>query len=197
MDGANVAEFSQHAQVWAVLAGAVSGDKATSLMQRTLSAKPSTLRERGMAQVSYAMSFYLFRALEKAGLYDETVHLWQPWKELANLNLTTWVEDPVTQRSDCHGWGALPLYEFTASILGVRPGEQGYGKIFIRPRPLPGLDWARGTAATPHGPVSVAWTRGHTGLDVDVKAPPNCTCVLSLPDGKLIEKQGNFSGRTE
>ena len=162
-DGPGVEEYSHHAQVWAVLADVAPARAWPRLLRLTL--------DRGdLARCSVAMSYYWFRALEKAGMYDETEQLWDVWRQMLRDNLTTCVEDPVTQRSDCHAWGALALYEFPAAILGVRPLKPGFAAAEIKPRALY-LDWARGVAATPKGPVEVAWEKVNGEIKVTYKAP--------------------------
>ena len=84
---------SQHAQLWAVLSGCVEGDEARELMLRCMS-------DKNLLQCSYSMSFYLFRAMEKAGIYDAVVDKWKPWKRMLDQHVTTWPEDTVSQRSE-------------------------------------------------------------------------------------------------
>lgn len=73
LDGPGASEqISQHVQIFAVLADAIRTDAAKNLMRKTT-------RERealGLANASFAMSFYMFRAVEKAGIYEEV------WGEL-------------------------------------------------------------------------------------------------------------------
>lgn len=162
-DGPGVDEYSQHCQVWAVLSGAVEGEEAKELMKRTL-------EDPELAQCSVAMAYYLFRALEIVGLYEETRPLWEPWHEMLRMNLTTCVEDPVTARSDCHAWGSLILYELPAVVLGVRPTKPGFKEIEIRPNPGH-LKWAKGEVITPIGMVKVSWERENDHLKVKYMLP--------------------------
>jgi len=74
------------------------------------------------------------------------------------LNLTTWVEDAITERSDCHAWGAVPLYEFPHELLGVQPLKPGFTSIRIAPQPGP-LTWAEGSVMKPQGLIEVKWSR--------------------------------------
>jgi hypothetical protein len=152
------------------------------------------LERDDLLRCSYAMSFYLFRALEKTGLYGETERLWKPWKDLLSLHLTTWPEDPFMQRSDCHGWGALPLYEFTRCLLGVKAEEPGWKAIRIEPRCL-SLDDMEGRAATPIGPVRVGWRREAAGLTVAGESPAGTPLRVALPDGSehVFPDGGPFS----
>ncbi|MEH7098211.1 alpha-L-rhamnosidase C-terminal domain-containing protein [Neobacillus vireti] len=73
-------------------------------------------------------------------------------------NLTTCVEDHVNQRSDCHAWGALILYEIPAVVLGIRPVESGFSRIEISPM-VGHFEWAEGEVITPKGMVKVSWRR--------------------------------------
>lgn len=157
-------DFSQHNQIWAVLSGAVSGDAARDLLRTCLpvlqksfiieqtstfaGAQPSHFQQEDISDnkqtsgVSYttpslAMSFYVFRALSVAGgsLYDDAFHnLWSPWRDQLSQGLTTWCEDHVTQRSDCHAWGCSPLNELMAEVAGVRPAEPGWRSLAFKPR---------------------------------------------------------------
>lgn len=185
-DGPTVREFSQHVQVWAVLSGVIKGNMAKEIMIKALF--------EDMAKMSYASTYFLCRALDITGLYDEAYEiLWKPWKEMADLKLTTWVEDPVSQRSDCHGWGALPLYEFPSQILGVKPALPGYKAIVIKPS-ICGLDYAQGTVATLNGPVSVAWHISKGDFKIKISGPDSIPIKLYMPDKRVIQSPG---GRVE
>ncbi len=140
----------QHSQLWAVLSGAVTGEEAKMLMRRCMT-DPQLLR------CSYSMSFYLFRAMEKAGVYDEIADKWQPWFNMMDLHLTTWMEDAVSQRSDCHGWSAIPIYDLIAVIMGVRPAKPGYAEILIAPHCME-LGTMEATVATCRGPIHIRRT---------------------------------------
>ncbi len=107
VDGPASDAISQHCQVFAALCDILPAEQLRTNLEETL------LHPEQYAQCSVAMMFYLFRALEKTGLYaqyaDQKLAIYR-W--MIDMNLTTCVEDDVRQRSDCHGWGALPLYEF-------------------------------------------------------------------------------------
>lgn len=167
--------YSQHAQVWAVLAGIVHGEDAKQLMLRCI-------KEANIAQCSYSTTFFLFRAMEKVGLYSLTKPLWDKWLKLMEKNVTTWPEDPVTQRSECHAWGAIPIYEFAACILGVKPMVPGFDECLIRPD-YDYLPHAQGKVATRYGPVSVQWEMGDGMFCVKVKLPCPMKTMVYLPDG--------------
>lgn len=104
-DGPGIAQYSQHAQVFAVLTDVLSIQEGKRILQDTLANRDK------YAQCSVASMFYLFRAMEKCGIYEQTETLWDLWRKMLQLNLTTCPEDMIRDRSDCHAWGALALYE--------------------------------------------------------------------------------------
>ncbi|MNN75576.1 Bacterial alpha-L-rhamnosidase [compost metagenome] len=86
-------------------------------------------------------------------------------------NLTTCVEDDVIERSDCHAWGSLILYELPAIVLGVQPAEPGYASIRVSPNPGY-LTWAKGEVVTPKGLVKVSWEKADNGsIELKVEVP--------------------------
>ena len=58
--------------------------------------------------------------------------------------------------SYCHGWGAGPVMQLPAYVLGVRPVAPGWKEVEIAPQTA-GLEWAEGTVPTPMGDISVKW----------------------------------------
>lgn len=171
LDGPGVVEYSQHCQVFALLTDTVSVEKGRTYLEKTLD-KPEDY-----AQCSVAMAYYLFRALEKAGLYERTDKQWDLWRDMVKKNLTTCVEDNVNERSDCHAWGALALYELPEAVLGVQPAAPGFAKVKISPNPGH-LTWARGETATRHGMVHVEWKKAADGsLQLDCQVPEGMEIV--------------------
>lgn len=164
-DGPGIEAYSQHSQVFAVLTDTTDLETGRKLLLETLQDPDQ------YAPCSVAMCWYLFRALEKTGLYAETDRIWDIWRDMVKDHLTTCGEDPVTCRSDCHGWGALALYELPAVLLGVRPGKPGFAEILVSPR-TETLDWAEGTVPTPRGAVHVSWKKGENGkVDIQAEGP--------------------------
>lgn len=161
---------SQHAQVWAVLAGAVAGPDAKDLLTRAA-------RDETLAPCSYAMSHSFFDAVRMAGAHDLVD--WQPWQDMLDMNLTTWAEDTVSCRSDCHGWGSVPLQHFPRWVLGVSPLSPGFASASVNPSPT-SLHFAEGSVPTPLGPISVCWEQHRPGvLSVTVSCPAAINVVLS------------------
>lgn len=156
LDGPGVREYSQHCQVFALLTDTVSVELGRKYLKQTLE------NPKEYAQCSVAMAYYLFRAMEKAQIYEETDKIWNLWRQMVKNNLTTCVEDSVGERSDCHAWGALALYELPAVVLGVHPGAPGYQTIEVAPQ-TGYYQWAEGEVITPWGMVKVSWNRKKNG----------------------------------
>ena len=183
LDGPGVREYSQHAQVFAILTDTVPVVEGRALLMKSLA------DENKFAPCSVSMMFYLFRALEKTGDYEKTYELWELWRQMLRDHLTTCVENGLDGRSDCHAWGSLILYELPAVILGVRPGAPGYEKIVVSPK-TGYLSWAKGDVITPWGNIRVAWEKADDGtVKLQVKAadeilkriiPTNSATLINL-----------------
>jgi len=65
-----------------------------------------------------------------------------------------------------HGWSSGPTAWLTENVLGITPATPGYDTVDIHPDLL-GLDWARGTAPTPHGPIKISIDR-QQGIVLDL-----------------------------
>lgn len=173
-DGPALEQYSQHVQVFAVLTDTLTGAAACAALSRTLD-------DERIPQCTVAMGFYLFRALEKCGLYRCTHRLWDKWRRMLDNRLTTCVEsDGSYTRSDCHGWGALALYELPSAILGIRPVRPGYAAAAFRPA-VGVMTHASGEVVTPRGIIHAQWSL----------ADGNLTKSIQLPEGMTYEQEGD------
>lgn len=107
-EGPRTVEYTQHAQIFAVLTGLATGSRARSVMEKAL-------YDKSLIPCSFMQKFYLFRALEQAGMSQQPEEAWADWQAFIELHCTTFPETPFDPRSDCHAWAALPLYEFAES----------------------------------------------------------------------------------
>ncbi|GFN21000.1 hypothetical protein AtubIFM56815_011425 [Aspergillus tubingensis] len=177
LDGPGVEQYSQHTQVFAILSETVTGDAAKQLLRQTVT-------DSSLAQCSYAMKFYVFRAAEKTGIYSELFpSMLDPWRSMMANNLTTWAEDEVNARSDCHGWSASPVNEIVTQLFGVKPAEPGFERVRIEPRR--GLVAAAdGLLHTSRGNIKVQWAPGEP-LSVEATSKIHVEIVL---DGRVVER---------
>jgi hypothetical protein len=184
-EGPGIDEYGQHAQVLAVLTGLAKDPKA--LMLRALESKE-------LLPCSFPWMFYCIRALEQTGLYDKASVFYDRLTGFVKLNATTIPERHFIVRSECHAWGAFPLYEFPRTLLGVRPAAPGWREIVIRPHfgMAPGCS---GTVTTPVGDVEAAWERNGGRITLSGRAPDGIPCTVELPGGRRehLPHGGDFS----
>jgi hypothetical protein len=159
--------FSQHANVMAVLSGAIEGDPARELIQRVA-------HDTSLTQCSTYFRFYLLRAMKQTGLGDDYLAMLGPWHDMLARGLTTFAEKPDPTRSDCHAWSASPVYELLATVCGVEPASPGFATVRIEPH-LGALQRAEGKVMHPKGEILVSLVREDEGLQAKISLPAGVT----------------------
>lgn len=174
--------FSEHTQCLAILSGCVDAAKQERIA-RVLT-QPNDL-----AQTTIYFSHYLFETLRVLGRTDLILKRLDDWYALTQNGLKTTIESPEPTRSDCHAWGAHPVFHFFATILGIRPAAPGFREVMIHPQ-LGGLNEAQGTLVHPRGEISVHCRREGDRMQVEVSLPAGVTGTLvsggtrhSIPEG--------------
>ncbi len=183
------ATFSQHANTFAVLVGAIEGEAAKDLMRRVAD-------DREIAQASTYFAFYVLRALKQAGLGDEYLARLGPWQQMLANGLTTFAEKLDPTRSDCHAWSSSPVYELLATVAGVEPASAGFATVRIAPHLGP-LNQARAVVPHPRGEIRVAFEREGEGVRGTVTLPAGVSGELlwngerwSLEPGERVVEMG-------
>ena len=120
--------FSEHAQALALLADVPDDPVRRARCAAFLADAPDLTR------VSVYFSHYLFDAYARIGRADLIEKRLSLWREYVARGYATPLEMPEPSRSDCHGWGAHPLYHFAASFAGVRPDAPGFARVRIAPQ---------------------------------------------------------------
>jgi alpha-L-rhamnosidase len=169
------ANYSQHSNVLAVLAGVSSGDEARRLILRIL--PDSTL-----TQCSYYFRHYLHSAVNLVGEGDRYLDLLGEWESMLSRGLTTFAEryerpgDP--SRSDCHAWSASPNFEIFRTVLGIDSTAPGFSRVSVRP--FPGrLERVAGSIPHPKGEIAVKLEQAGNRLRVEVTLPDGVTGEFS------------------
>ena len=160
-------EFSQHANIWGVLTGAVPPGSETAVMQ-------TLIDDTSLTPSSLYYQYFYHQAVRNAGLADRYLDLLQPWYEMLDQGLTTWAETSSPDvRSDCHAWSSHPNFHLLATVAGIESAAPGFKRVRIQPAPGP-LQHVRASMPHPAGTISVDFTRtGASGL----------TAKISLPEG--------------
>lgn len=164
--------LSQHVNLLGVLSDAVPAGDQRGVMTKVLD-------DASLTQTTYYFKFYLFRAVEKAGLADRYLDLLGPWKTMLDLGLTTWAEKPEPTRSDSHAWSAHPTVDLLRLVAGVEPATPGFETVRIRPH-LGSLSTASATVPTPKGDVVVAYKKDGGALTADVTLPAGVTGTIEI-----------------
>ena len=163
-DAPGLEMYSQMSQIFGVLNDVFDHQEAVKALYSTI--------DDSMVSCSLPITFYQFRALEKEGLYEHATKIFERWSVMLGKNLTTCTEHDFKnqQRSDCHAWSAVPLYELTSAVLGVSPASPGYGSVRFSPQPMH-LNWAKGQVITPKGMIKVSWEVHDGNLIKEIEVP--------------------------
>lgn len=157
--------FSEHAQALAILSGAFDSVQELRMID-------GLLNDKTLARTTIYFRFYLFAALAKHGHTDRVMTYLDFWRDLTPAGFKTTPEAPEPCRSDCHAWGAHPVFFMISSLLGLKPIEPGMRKIIIAPQPG-GQPYLRGSVPSPQGEIT---------FDLEFK-DSTCKGSLTLPEG--------------
>ena len=122
--------FSEHAQCLAVLTGRLTPARNRRLIC-TMLGTPE------LSSTTIYFSHYLFEALRQVGRTDVLLQRLDLWRGLKAQGFKTTCESPEPSRSDCHAWGAHPIFHLHASLAGIRPDGWGFARVRVAPQPGP------------------------------------------------------------
>lgn len=160
-------EFSQHANIMAVLTDAIPQSMQKQVIEKIIADKTIT-------QCMYYFKFYLFESLKKVKLGDKFVDLLKPWYDMIDRGLTTFAEQGDPTRSDCHAWSASPDYQFLSLVCGVKPASPSFGKVLIEPY-LGSLNKVEGKIPHPNGIITVTLAKDGNKINAEVELPEGIT----------------------
>lgn len=133
-DDLGKSSFSEHNLSMALLLDFLPQDRAESCARQLMDAPD-------LVPTTVYFSHYLFDAYAKIGRADQILKRLDLWRGYVARHLKTTPESPEKPtggkqpRSDCHAWGAHPLFHLHASILGIRPAAPCFAKVRIAPQP--------------------------------------------------------------
>jgi alpha-L-rhamnosidase len=174
--------FSEHTQCLAILSGCLPPDRQARLAQ-------TLTQPNDLAKTTIYFSHYLFETLRVLKRPDLILQRLDEWYRLTQNGLKTTIESPEPTRSDCHAWGAHPVFHFYASILGIRPAVPGFAQVTIEPH-LGTLTQAEGRLVHPRGEISVRCQRDGKTLQVEVLLPMGITGTLVAGETRLPIPEG-------
>ena len=198
VDGVQRPEAAQHGGAAALAAGLVPTDRIDSVVARltdrsrlirhswvmdsvtvdggstgfihlvTGHPEPTWDVQHEMVEAEPFFRYVLHDGLARAGRADLIADLCRDWRVFLDSGETTWPECWVGG-TRCHGWSSTPTRDLIVHTLGISPAEPGYAAVRVQPA-LGGLEWARATVPTPHGPITVE-ARADGTLEVDSPVP--------------------------
>jgi alpha-L-rhamnosidase len=173
-------QFSQHANILAVLSNAVPITEQKKLIDRIIA-------DTSITQCTYYFKFYLFEALKKVKTGDKFIELLAPWQQMIDLGLSTFAESPEPVRSDCHAWSASPNYEFLSLVCGVKPAAPAFEKVLIEPF-MGSLTSVEGKLPHPAGTIEILLQKTSSGIRARIILPKTVSGSF-LWKGKTKELQ--------
>jgi hypothetical protein len=156
--------WSEHAQCLAVLGAGAPDERKRRVMN-------ALAEDRPIAESTIYFRHYLFETLRLMGRIDKMIERMDLWFALKKLGLKTTLEGPEPSRSDCHAWGAHPIFHYAATILGIRPAAPGFASVRIEPQLGP-LTWASGRVPHPKGDIRAEIARRGDRLTGTIELPP-------------------------
>ena len=175
--------FSEHAQCLALLTDALPADRAARAFD-------GLVRAKDLAPVTVYFSHYLFETYFKFNRPDLFLTRLDLWRGFVRDGLRTPPEAPgLRGRSDCHAWGAHPLFHLQTGIAGIRPDADGFARVRIAPQPG-SLKFVRATMPSPKGDISVDLAFADGNASGTITLPPGLMGVFVWKGVETPLKEG-------
>jgi hypothetical protein len=162
--------WSEHTQCLALLVGKLSSHQRSKIAANLVT-------DPNLSRTTIYFSHYLFEAFQAIHRPDQIQKRLEMWFGLQAQGFKTTLESPEPSRSDCHAWGAHPLYHYFASFLGIRPSSPGFKTVSIQPQ-FGSLEWIRGQLPHPNGNITVELHQEPAGLVGTIELPAGVTGTL-------------------
>ena len=124
--------FSEHSQALAIVGDVLPKDKADI-------AFANLIKEPHLRRCTVYFSYYLFEAYFKYGRGDLFLKRLDLWRDYVKKGLTTTQESPDNGgsecRSDCHAWGAHPIWFMQTGLAGIKSAAPFFEKLLVSPCP--------------------------------------------------------------
>lgn len=156
--------FSEHTQCFA-LSSYLDDDAERNALKYNL------LNASDLSRTTIYYSHYLFGTLCETRRHYQILQRLDLWRDLQANGLKTTIEMPEPTRSDCHAWGAHPIYHAFASIVGIRPLGFGFKAVEIEPY-LGSLSHLKAVMPHPRGKIEVEYEYRGNDLFCRVLLPP-------------------------
>ena len=175
--------FSEHTQALALLSGLVPVHKVPVILD-------NLCKKNNLTKTTIYFSYYLLEVFYKFDRMDELLNSLESWKILPAQGLMTTPERPEPSRSDCHGWGAHPIYHFYTSIAGIRPANFGGKDFYIRPQ-LGYLKKVEGTIQCLNGKIQFCFKQANGNFYAEINIPHQIKVVFEYNNKKYRLTSGN------
>ena len=166
-DDAARTRFSEHSQCLAILSGELDAARQEKVAV-------GLLRDERLSRTTIYFTHYLFETYRVIGRMDSLFERLSLWFELERLGFKTTFEEPEPSRSDCHAWGAHPIFHYFATIAGIRPGAMGFRTVRIAPQ-LGALSSVSARMVHPLGEIAVELVKEGDELHGEVRLPVGMT----------------------
>ncbi len=183
--------FSEHAQCLALLGDVLPKDKA-SLAWKHL------IEDKDIKRCTVYFSYYLFETYFKFNRGDLFLKRLDLWRDYVRKGLTTTQEAPdkgkngqQESRSDCHAWGAHPIWFMQTGLAGITPAAPFFEKVLIKPSPGE-LKTIKATHPHPDGWISVDLKFDGNNATGSITTPVEGTFIYGEKTIKLKSGVNNF-----
>jgi len=129
--------FSEHAQALALIGDVLPKDKADAAFRHLV-------EDGDLKRCTVYFSYYLFETYFKFGRGDLFLKRLDLWRDYVKKGLATTQEAPDSgkngqneSRSDCHAWGAHPIWFMQTGLAGIKSAAPFFEKVRVSPCPGP------------------------------------------------------------
>ena len=162
--------YSEHQQALALITDCLPRDMAEACFAHLIA-------DADLARTTVYFNYYLFEAYFKMGRGDLFLKRLDLWRDYVKMGVTTLLEQPDAgksdkdeSRSDCHAWGAHPIWFMQTGLAGIQSDAPFFRKVRIAPCPG-GLREIRASHPHPDGRISVRMKFGKDWAMGTVETP--------------------------